>query len=236
MGSDRIAINVGRPKLNYFNYFTEIEETFVRRRGKNLFLSPIDWALMEAWQEQGIPLHVVIRGIETVFDAFDKNPGSRTIKGLLFCREEVEAQFEEWSQGQAGKQLDEIPAEEPMSTEFIRGHIEGLIAALRLVTNEHLADEISRVCMRLEEVLATLHTDHEKVDKSLNDAEEVLNHALLTSYDPARTAQIKKEIESELSQHKGSMPAEAFSNTVRLVLLKRIREEVGVPRLSLFFV
>ena len=30
-------------EFNYYNYFTEIEETFVRRRGKHLLLSPIDW-------------------------------------------------------------------------------------------------------------------------------------------------------------------------------------------------
>ena len=32
----------GRSRLNYYNYFTEIEDTFVRRRGKHLLLSPID--------------------------------------------------------------------------------------------------------------------------------------------------------------------------------------------------
>ena len=30
----------------YFNYFTEIEEHFQRRRGTLLMLSPLDWALM----------------------------------------------------------------------------------------------------------------------------------------------------------------------------------------------
>src|SRR5256885_3943463 len=90
--------------LNYFNYYTEIEETFVRRRGKNLFLSPLDWALIETWQERGIPLHIVIRSIESVFDVFDKQPaGTRTIKSLFYCREEIEAQYLEWTQSQIGK-------------------------------------------------------------------------------------------------------------------------------------
>ena len=50
--------------LNYYNYFTEIEETFIRRRGKNLLLSPLDWALIESWQEREVPLSVVLRGID----------------------------------------------------------------------------------------------------------------------------------------------------------------------------
>ena len=30
---------------NYFNYFTEIEERFQRRRGSTLLLSTLDWAV-----------------------------------------------------------------------------------------------------------------------------------------------------------------------------------------------
>jgi len=46
---------------NYFNYFTEIEEHFQRRRGTLLLLSPLDWALMETWKDAGIPLEAVLR-------------------------------------------------------------------------------------------------------------------------------------------------------------------------------
>ena len=93
-----------KPAVNYFNYYTEIEDTFVRRRGKNLFLSPLDWALIEVWQERGIPLHIVLRSIESVFDVFDKQPpGTRTIKSLFYCREEIEVQYREWVTSQTGK-------------------------------------------------------------------------------------------------------------------------------------
>ena len=49
--------------MNYFNYFTEIEEHFQRARGTSLFLlSPLDWALIETWSESGVPLEAVLRG------------------------------------------------------------------------------------------------------------------------------------------------------------------------------
>src|SRR6267154_2752606 len=35
---------------NYFNYFTEIEEYFWKKRGAHLLVSPLDWAIMETWQ------------------------------------------------------------------------------------------------------------------------------------------------------------------------------------------
>ena len=57
--------------LNYFNYFTEIEERFQQRRGALLLLSTLDWALIESWREAGIPLEAVLRGIDTAFDKYE---------------------------------------------------------------------------------------------------------------------------------------------------------------------
>ena len=128
--------------MNYFNYFTEIEDTFVRRRGKHLFLSPLDWALIEAWQDRGIPLHIVIRSIESVFDVFDKQPpGTRTIKSLFYCREEIEAQYTEWLASQVGKSDDSVVENEQFSTEVISEHISKSIAALKAVSMDAISED-----------------------------------------------------------------------------------------------
>jgi hypothetical protein len=88
--------------LNYFNYYTEIEDAFVRRRGRHLLLSTLDWALMTTWKEMGVPLHVVLRGIEKSFDSYESRPRKRSVKTLFYCQEEVEAQFAEWVESQTG--------------------------------------------------------------------------------------------------------------------------------------
>jgi hypothetical protein len=60
---------------NYFNYFTEIEDHFQRARGTGLFLlSPLDWALIEAWKNGGIPLEAVLRGIDAAFEKWRARP------------------------------------------------------------------------------------------------------------------------------------------------------------------
>ena len=41
---------------NYFNYFTEVEEHYCRRRGTHLQVSTLDWALIETWKDAGLPL------------------------------------------------------------------------------------------------------------------------------------------------------------------------------------
>src|SRR5437870_4315069 len=93
-----------RRALNYFSYFSEIEDTFIRRRGKHLMLSPMDWALIESWKERGVPLHVALRGIEHSFDSYESKKRKRSVKSLLYCQEEVEAQYAEWLESRVGSQ------------------------------------------------------------------------------------------------------------------------------------
>src|SRR5438105_2688257 len=73
-------------ELNYFNYFTEIEEHFQRRRGTTLLLSTLDWALIETWKDAGIPLEAVLRGIDIAFEKFQKRPSVfKKVNSLAYC-------------------------------------------------------------------------------------------------------------------------------------------------------
>src|SRR6266704_1550820 len=58
---------------NYFNYFTEIEEYFWKKRGAHLLVSPLDWAIMEAWQKAGVPLEAALRGIDKAFESYQRS-------------------------------------------------------------------------------------------------------------------------------------------------------------------
>jgi len=90
-------------RLNYFNYFTEVEEEFVRRRGKPLLVSPLDWALIESWKTAGIPLHIVLRAINRAFDAYDARPRKyRKVNSVFYCQQEVESTFAEYRLSQVG--------------------------------------------------------------------------------------------------------------------------------------
>ena len=221
--------------MNYYNYFTEIEETFVRRRGKHLLLSPIDWAMIEAWQDRGVPLHIVIRAIESVFDGFDKNPGPRQIKGLLYCQEEVEAQFKEWTEMQAGKAKAESSRAPDLGSETVVEHIGQVIEELDKCENVDLREDIDRAIIRLREIGANHSNDVETADHSLSDIENFLEHALLTKIDEGRLEEYRKEIAGQLKPYKSQMEPAAYEQTSRVMLLKKLRDEEGIPRLSLFY-
>ena len=229
--------NTREETLNYYNYFTEIEETFVRRRGKNLLLSPLDWALIESWQERGIPLHIVLRAVESVFDTYDKQPmRPRAIKSLFYCREEIEAQYIEWAAGQAGSADGNSAAfGDGHSVESVKEFIAAAIAKLSDLTSEKLAEDFGRAIARLSELKDGMGEDLEQIEKSLYEIEKFLDRALLTNSDPAHLKNCRKEITSQLKSYRSSMDAEAYKNTFDLMLLKKLREDSGVPRLSLFY-
>ena len=88
---------------NYFNYFTEIEEHFQRRRGSGLLLNTLDWALIETWKDAGIPLAAVLRGIDEAFDRYDARPSkTRKVNSLAYCAQEVLSTAEEMKEAAAG--------------------------------------------------------------------------------------------------------------------------------------
>jgi len=225
----------GLPHLNYYNYFTEIEDTFVRRRGKHLLLSPIDWAMIEGWRDRGVPLHIVLRSIESVFDGFEKNPRPRSIKGLLYCKEEVEAQFQEWNASQAGKGNGSNEGSIEFSPERITEHVESVIAELRKSTNPDIREDIDRAVARLHLLSAEHSNDIATADQALSDIESFLEHMLLTKLDKARLAEAEKEVAAQLRPYKAEMEKDALEQTKRVLLLKRLRDEEGIPRLSLFY-
>jgi len=88
---------------NYFNYFTEIEEHFQRRRGGILLLSTLDWALIETWKDAGIPLEAVLRGIDSAFDRYDQRPSkTKKVNSLAYCAQEVLAAAEDIKEAAVG--------------------------------------------------------------------------------------------------------------------------------------
>lgn len=231
--------------MNYFNYFSEIEETFNRRRGKYLFLSPLDWALIEAWQERGVPLHVVLRGIEKVFDAADKSAAKRrrSVKSLMYCREEIEAQYEEWLERQVGKNGDggeepETPGANSLFSEAaIKAHLETVanqIAEAGRTAGGELGEVLRRVSARLAE-LENSFADAESLETALEDLEKVIDAALLEGTQKAALEARKQEVEKQMAQYRGKMQPEVFDRTFDLMLLKGLREAAGIPRLSLFY-
>ena len=236
--------------MNYFNYFTEIEDAFVRRRGKHLFLSPMDWALMETWKQQGIPLHIVLRGVEKSFDSYEAKPRKRTVKTLLYCQEEVEAQFAEWVESHVGSAGDapewETESDKtPFSFAAITEHLDRSRNALaELAKTRTQEDDLSEALTRAVALLVDIESDFassttldtRKLEDSLTGLERMLNDSMFSVATTTTLEELKNGIKEQLKPYRSQMEAAVYKQTFDNLLLKRLREQFGMPRLSLFYV
>src|ERR1700693_3589343 len=99
---------------NYFNYFTEIEEHYLRRRGTHLLLSTLDWALIETWKSAGLPLEAVLRGVDAAFDKYDQRPSkSKKVNSLAYCSQAVLTAAEDMKEAAVGATGEEKTRAEP---------------------------------------------------------------------------------------------------------------------------
>jgi hypothetical protein len=252
--------------LNYFNYFTEIEDTFIRRRGKHLLLSPMDWALIESWKQRGVPLHVALRGIEQAFDSFEARPRRRSVKSLLYCEEEVEAQYAEWRERQQGARTIEpengasveangqngagAAADENAGLPFPRAAIKAHLAECRAQLNQahvrrsatsrdELCEALARAATRLAELEAdfvrSARPNAEQLEAALTDLDALLERAITAHLPAEQVSARRKQAEEQLRPYRARMTRETFAQTRDNLLAKLLREDCGVPRLSLFY-
>ncbi len=238
--------------LNYFSYYTEIEDTFIRRRGKHIWLSTTDWALIETWKEMGIPLHVALRGVERAFDSWEAKPRKRTIKTLLYCEEEVEAQYAEWLESRlgAGEENGTNSSESneglPFPKSEILQHLERSRSELIKVSNERrlsggdeLADALERAATLLfevkEEFVRSNSANAKKLEDSLTGLERLLSDAIRRTISDEELKSITGEVKKQLRPYRSHMEKAVYCQTFDNLLLKQLRENFSVPRLSLFY-
>jgi hypothetical protein len=229
---------------NYFNYFTEIEERFLQRRGGGLLLSTLDWALIETWKDAGVPLEAVLRGIDAAFDRYDQRPSkSKKVNSLAFCSQEVLAAAEDMKEAAVGAAADK-PVSKPQGFEpeliaaFLRRNSElvekskaGVSGAARQTLSE-----IARTLMQLSaEVLKGEMTRLENLERRLTVMEEKLFAVLLTSTADEELVTIRAEADRDLAPYRRKMSAPQIEQLQKQYVNKKLLEKYRLPRLSLFY-
>jgi hypothetical protein len=222
---------------NYFNYFTEIEEHFQRRRGSLLLLSTIDWALIETWREAGIPLAAVLQGIDAAFDKYDarKNKARvRRVNGLAYCAQEVISAMNAMQEAAVGAAPARPSTEEQgFEQERIAAHLEGAAQQLRNapLSLDDIADRLQELATDARAKLPHL----EELEQSLTVLEEKLFAILLTGTPETELVALRQQAAAELAPYRSRMPAMQIRQVEQQFLHKRLLEKFNLPRLSLFY-
>jgi hypothetical protein len=228
-------------QLNYFNYFTEVEEEFVRRRGSHMLISPLDWALVESWKNAGIPLHVVLRGINRAFDAHQARPRYRKVNSIFYCQQEVEAAFAEYKLARVGSayhQTQESCFSRQQILDFIARSKKEILDVLAKTSNQMLAEALERTASRLDQIIqhveATPHINAQSIEGDLQAADQIMLEGLRLAA-PDQLQALRKEAKRELRSYKAKMDEAIYKQTIENFVSRRLRLSFGLPQLSLFY-
>lgn len=234
--------------MNYFNYFTEIEQHFQRKRGAQIFLSPVDWALIESWKDAGIPLEAVLAGIDQAFEKFES--GRRTDharpRALAYCAAAVldaaEAMKEASVGGRGEDDSSASSAGDGFDPERILAFLSQVEQQLRnaelpeaaFAARNEITAELAALMDRLRsEGLRSISV--EDLDRYLSVLDDKLFAVLQQATPSATLVGIKTELDRELASYRRRLRAEQLAMVERQFLHKRLLQQYRLPRLSLFY-
>jgi hypothetical protein len=236
---------------NYFNYFTEIEDRFLRRRGGGLLLSTLDWALIETWKDAGIPLEAVLRGIDEAFDRYDQRPSkTKKVNSLAYCSQLVLAAAEDMKEAAVGAAggTSAMPAkpnagqgfEPEVVALFLRRNADALEAATLPqgsgVSAKSVALDAARTLRQLAEEIEKKPTARlEDLERRLTVIEEKLFAVLLASTSDEEIVSVRAEADRDLAPYRRKMSGPQIDQLQKQYVHKRLLEKYGLPRLSLFY-
>ena len=232
---------------NYFNYFTEIEERYLQRRGGGLLLSTLDWSLIETWKDAGVPLEAVLRGIDAAFDRYDQRPSkTKKVNSLAYCSQEVLAAAEDMKEAAVSAAGGETPGksragqgfEPEVVAAFLRRNADLLEAAkiAQAGATRPLVLEAAKTLRDLAEQTTNKSAARlEDLERRLTVIEEKLFALLLTSTADEEIVTIRAEADRDLAPYRRKMSGAQIDQLLKQYVHKRLLEKYKLPRLSLFY-
>jgi len=229
---------------NYFNYFTEIEEHFQRRRGSGLLLSTLDWALIETWKDAGIPLEAALRGIDAAFDKYDQRPSkSQKVNSLAYCAQAVLVAVEDMKEAAVGTTKPERDTgfDNAEVSAFLRRNA-GLLESAKLPETAGVSGQLAarETANTLRGMAAEFDSTKgklrlEDLERRLTVAEEKLFAVLLAATPDEQIVAARADADRQLAPYRSKMSGTQIEQLLKQFVHKRLLEKHGVPRLSLFY-
>jgi hypothetical protein len=234
---------------NHFNYFTEIESYFWKKRGAHLLVSPLDWAIMETWQKAGVPLEAVMKGIDHAFESYHRSRrgAGKPLKSLAYCTDAVLEAAEEQREAAAGSvpKNGNAAATEPFSPDELRIYIAKNAAQIASRAKDPgsatagLAGRLHEIAESLKGMATLLDSpaalDLEDLERRLTVLDDKLQATLTSHATEEMMLEIRREMDGRLAAYRRKMKAEQIALVEKQYLQKRLLEKFALPRLSLYY-
>src|SRR5689334_22395048 len=192
---------------NYFNYFTEIEEHFWKKRSTAILLTSLDWALIETWKQNEIPIEAVLRGIDRAFEKHDKKKSRvRRVNSLAYCHQAVVEAASEMERGE----LPHESAPPPFPHEQLASYLAKNAAAIDVKARELRDQGRMESAASLDAIAASLNeqaklgeagesADLQTLEQRMSILEEKLLSILRQIFSEDQMLQIRIEREQQIA-------------------------------------
>jgi len=202
-------------------YFQTIARYFFAHRGAPFWLSSKELDLISRWETAGIPLQVVLEGMNRAFAKSRTRPESRFYpRSLLYCDYEVKTSFEQFRERQVGKSQTRPPQElkKNRAKEAIEKFIENMPSSLMY---------LREVYARARDILSQKETSEEKLEY----LEEQIEKLLLERATPEEKAVVKNFVKEKYDVKN----EQQFDLMWKIKLVKYLREKYEVPYVSIYY-
>lgn len=226
--------------MNYFNYFTEVEDRFRQARNSGMFMmSPLDWALVESWKDAGVPLEAVLKGIDRAFEKYHaRRRRYSRVNSVAYCAQEVMGAAKE--SGRVARIAAQAipPGFDGAELEsFFRKRAEQLfgLAAARPSEATILEETASALESMAEAAASGTLGDLEEVEQRLSAFEDRVLGMATSALSAEQILAARREMETKIKPYRRKMTAEHIAMLEQKYLRRRALEEFGLSRLSLFY-
>ncbi len=221
----------GAESLSDHQYFQRVEEVFIALRGAPLLLSPKDWQTAREWHRQGIPLDLVTRTLEEVFERRREREDDKTVSTLRYCNRAVLAAWKELRELTAVGRDGTAGTGEVVAPFDPRGRLQALSAAL--------PDDLPGRGGVAERLLALAGpeeapADARAVEEALAALDREVIAELVDRLDADRRRALEAEAEATVRSLADRVPQQEVARARRRVLEQKVRRLYALPTLSLF--
>jgi hypothetical protein len=198
---------------------------------------------VRGWAETGIPLKVVIAGIDRYFERYyAKGPRRRPVR-IDFCEADVLDVFDEWRRalGLAAGRSEIADSEAPVKRKTsLAAHLERSVARLismraggdSLVPDAMLAEVVGE----LDHLMSAARGARGETRQSILDRLQTLDARLLSAArdatSPETMATLEADAAADLKPFEERMPHAVWDKTLAAAIDRAIRERARLPTLS----
>lgn len=208
------------------DYFLTIESKFACLRGTPFVFSATDWMLMKGWFEEGVPLSVVLEGLETSFEKRQAKGRRGEISSLSYCKGAVRSIWKE-------RQALGVGGEDQVPETDIGSKLAELSSLLESARQESDSGVGKVLTDAIDQIDALKADSAPRIEEALIAIESELLEKILE----ALPSEVKEQIDADVEQSLEGIDfadEEAAERTRRSGLIRELRRRASIPRLTLF--